>query len=333
MEERSTHRVDSILRRVLLFALFVFFILIFLVFKNVSLKELWQVLNPFWFLMLFVVTSTVICLNGIKFKLLVRVVKGHISYFDSLKIVLSSVFASNVTPYYAGGFVTQIYLLKKFDREISATLVAISYTILSTIASFIFSIPILFAPSSFIAGTRGKLLLSIILFSALLSVGAIILMAYPEKTKKLILAIVRKFKIKANTDHLMSEVDNFSESLKFMLKNKMDLLILVLISVASLFCSQMIGLVSLKAISIDFNFYEAFITQVVSNFIASVGITPGGIGIVEGSYLLLFLPIAKEFAPLQTFLYRIFSFYLPAIAGGIVFYRVVGTLNSDLLYK
>jgi len=112
--------------------LFVFVCLMFLIFKNVSLGELIQKISLTGFLILFVNMGVVIFLNGYRFKLLVNSVDENISYVDALRITLSSVFASNITPYYSGGPAAQVYLLKKIKNNLSSsTLIALSYTILT----------------------------------------------------------------------------------------------------------------------------------------------------------------------------------------------------------
>jgi len=331
---RGTSKTSLILRRVLLLSLFVFTTLIFLIFKNISLKELIQRINLFWFLFLFVNMFVVILINGYKFKLLVNNVQEDISYKDALKIVLSSVFASNITPYYSGGIAAQIYLLKKIKNGMSsATLISISYTILTVIVSLIFAVMFIALPHPFLNNVRGKFLLSIIILAFTFSSIALFFMAKPEQTKRFAFALVKKFNLKVDFTQIVVEIDAFSSGLRFMLKRKWHLLYLILVSFTSQLIYEFIGIVSLKAIGVHFNFYEAFLTQIASNFLATVGLTPGGMGIVEGTYLLLFLPISHNFAPLQTFLFRMFSYYIPSIIGAFVFYNMLGSLDSEFLYN
>lgn len=334
MEGRGTHKIEKSIRQVLLLSIITFVVLLYLIFKNISLEELLSRLDPIWFALLFVNTGVVILLNGLKFKALVRSLQSDIDYIDSLKIVLSSVFASNITPYYSGGIITQIYLLKKLKSEFnSSTLVSISYTILTVIVSLIFAVIFFLLPHPFLKGIRGTFLLSIIALAFALSSLALFLMANPDKTKKLVKFIVNKLHLRVDETQVVLEVDAFSDGLKFMLRKPLNLLKLVIISFTSQLLYEMIGLTSLKAIGVRFNFYEAFLTQIASNFIATVGITPGGMGIIEGSYLLLFLPIARHFAPLQTFLFRMFSYYIPSLIGAFIFYKTLGTFYSEFLYK
>ncbi|MFU2158539.1 MULTISPECIES: lysylphosphatidylglycerol synthase transmembrane domain-containing protein [Caldisericum] len=334
MEGRGTRSVEKTLRKVLLLSILTFIVLVYLIFKSISLKELLKSLKPIWFLILFINMDVVILLNAFKFKELVRSLNSNISYADSLKIVLSSVFASNITPYYSGGIATQMYLLKKIKSDFnSSTLVSISYTILTVIVSLIFAVIFFILPHHFIKGIRGNFLLSIIALAFALSSLALFFMVNPEKTKNFIKLMIKKLNLKVNETQIILEVDAFSDGLRFILKNPLNLTKLILISFVSQLLYEMIGLTSLKAIGVNFNFYEAFLTQIASNFIATIGITPGGMGIVEGSYLLLFLPIAKNFAPLQTFLFRMFSYYIPSLIGALVFYRTLGSFYSEFLYK
>ncbi|MGC8722013.1 MAG: lysylphosphatidylglycerol synthase transmembrane domain-containing protein [Caldisericaceae bacterium] len=334
MERRGTTSFERTLRQVLLLSILTFGVLIYLIFKNISIKRLIKSLHPVWFLLLFVNTGVVILLNGLKFKSIVKSLKSDISYTEALKIVLSSVFASSITPYYSGGIVTQVYLLRKTKTDFtSSTLVSISYTILTVIVSLIFAIVFFILPHPFLKGVRGTLLLSIIILAFALSSIMLFLMAHPEKTKRFVKFVVRVLRLRIDETQIVLEVDAFSDGLKFMLKNPVNLLKLVLISFTSQLLYEMIGLTSLKAIGISFNFYEAFLTQIASNFIAAVGVTPGGMGIVEGSYLLLFIPIAHHFAPLQTFLFRMFSYYIPSLVGAFVFYKTLGNHGKEILYK
>lgn len=334
MEGRGTNNIERSLQRVLLLSIFVFSILIYLIFRNISIEELFSRINPFFFAMLFINMGVVILINGLKFKTIIRSLQNDISYIDSLKIVLSSVFASNITPYYSGGIATQIYLLRKLKGDFQAsTLVSISYTILTVIVSLIFAMFFLILPHKFIKGVRGTFLFSIIALAFVLSSFALFLMSKKEQTKRILKKLIKILKLNVNEVYIMLEVDAFSDGLKLLVKKPKTLIKLILISLLSQILYEMIGLVSLKAISVNFDFYEAFLTQIASNFIATVGFTPGGMGIVEGSYLMLFIPIAKHFAPLQTFLFRMFSYYIPSIIGSVVFYKTLGGFKSEFLYK
>lgn len=329
---RSITKSNNILRRVLLLSLFVFLVLIFLIFKNISLSDLIQKVNIFWFLMLFLNMFIVILLNGVKFKLLVNSVGDDIPYKDALKIVLSSVFASNITPYYSGGIVAQIYLLKRFKNGVHyATLISVMYTILTVVVALIFATILLILPHPFLKSIRGTFIFSIIALAFLLSSFALFLMVNPTQTKRLVSFLVEKLSLKADLSKINLEIDAFSEGLKFILKNKRYLVNLILVNLVSQFLHEIIGLTSLKAIGIKFNFYEALITQIASSFVATIGITPGGMGVAEGTYLLLFIPIALKYAPLQTFLFRMFSYYIPSILGAIIFYKTLGTFDGEIL--
>lgn len=328
---RSTPKSNDILRRVLLLSLFVFLVLVFLIFKNVSLSELIQRINISWFLMLFLNMFIVILLNGVKFRLLVNSVGNDIPYIDALKIVLSSVFASNITPYYSGGIVAQIYLLKRLKNGTSsATLISVMYTILTIVVALIFAVILLILPHPFLKSIRGTFIFSIIVLAFLFSSFALFLMVNPTKAKRLVSLLFKKFSLKVDLLKINLEIDAFSEGLRFIIKDKKHLINLVLVNLVSQFLHNLIGLTSLKAIGIQFDFYEALITQIASSFVATIGIIPGGMGITEGTYLLLFIPIALKYAPLQTFLFRMFSYYIPSILGAIVFYKTLGSFTEEV---
>lgn len=333
-ESRSIKSFNVLLRRVLLLSLLTLCILVYFIFSNIKFDELLTQINMFWFFILVLNMISVFLVNGLKLKMIVKLANGYIDYRSSLRVVLSSVFASNITPYYSGGIAVQVYLLRKFSKNLGeSTLISASYLILTVIVSIIFAILFLLIPHEFLAGLRKNFFYGIIILFFILSSLALFFMKFPNYAKGAIKFLSKRFNIKVDEERIDMEFNSFSNGLNLMLRNPVLLLILILISFLSQLLNELIGLSSLKMIDLSFNIREAFLTQIASQFASTTSFTPGGIGVVEGIYSVFFLPIAKNYTPMLTFLFRMFSFYIPSIIGGVVFYKTIGITNHDFLYK
>ncbi|MCX6087581.1 MAG: lysylphosphatidylglycerol synthase transmembrane domain-containing protein [Caldiserica bacterium] len=109
----------------------------------------------------------------------------------------------------------------------------------------------------------------------------------------------------------------------FFSQNKLLLLFIVILSILTQTVSILITPVSFLVLGIPFSFKEVFITQIAVQLTASMGFTPGGIGIIETAYAGMFYPFAKDSIALLTFISRLAYFYVPALVGLFFFSKLL----------
>jgi uncharacterized protein (TIRG00374 family) len=80
---------------------------------------------------------------------------------------------------------------------------------------------------------------------------------------------------------------------------------------------------SFFALGLHFNFREVFLTAIALQLTISVGITPGGIGIIESAFAGFFYPLTHGFTALLILLYRVASFYIPTLVGALFFFKLL----------
>ena len=314
------------IQEVLLFTFITLLALSFFISRNIISSASLFHLNIQGLLPLLVCILVVWLLDTVKFVFIAQLSNVRITKKKSFEIVLASIFASNITPYYSGAMASQIYFLAKFGQSIRvSTAISSVYLILSLIVSVIFCMIFIFSPHSFISGVRGNFYFGLVVFVFLFSFFALFSMFYPEKLKVVINKVMKLFgREPLQEEKAMKVIDEFSLGLRYFLsQNKFLLLLVIVVSFFAQFFSILLVPLSFAALGLNFNFYEVFLTQVAMQFTASVGITPGGIGIIESIFAAFFYPLAHNFTASLTLLYRIASFYLPTLVGAFFFFKLL----------
>lgn len=312
--------------QMLLFFIPTFIIIIYFIFRETDFDVLIRRINVNYLLLLIALMVLVWLFNSIKFILVVKLTKSSISFKKSFEIVLASIFGANITPFYTGGVATQTYFLTKFAETLGrSTAISVIFFILTLIVAVIFALILFFVPHGFVTGLRNDFIYIIAGLVVGWSAVAFFFMKFPQKAKSLITLFIRTF-LKRPPDivKLDKGINEFSEGLRyFFSQNKLLLLLVVLFSIATQTLSFLITPVSFLTLGISFSFNEVFITQIAVQLTASMGFTPGGIGIIETAYAGMFYPFAKNSIAQLTFLYRLAYFYVPALVGVFFFSKLL----------
>lgn len=315
------------IKEVLLLAFITFLALSFFISRNVISSASLFHLNMRWLIAILICILIVWLLDTVKFIFIARLSNVHVTRKKSFEIVLASIFASNITPYYSGSMASQIYFLARFGQSVGvSTAISAVYLILSLIVSLIFCMIFVLSPHSFISGVRGNFYFGLVVFVFLFSFFALFSMFFPDKLKMFINRVMKLLHRKPlQEEKAMKVIDEFSSGLRYFLsQNKLLLLLVIVVSFLAQFFSILLVPLSFAALGINFNFYGVFLTQVAMQFGASVGITPGGIGIIESIFAAFFYPLAHNFTASLALLYRVASFYLPSIVGAFFFFKLLG---------
>jgi len=314
------------IKEVLLFASITLFVLTFFTLKTHSLVQLLAELNIKGIALILLCILLLWFANTAKFHLIARLTNVNVGVQKSFEIVLASIFASNITPYYSGLVASQIYFVSKFGESagLSAAISSI-YLILRLIVAVLLSLIFIFSPHQFIKGVRGDFYVGLIVFVFLFTAVVMFSMFFPEKLKKLVNKLKKIFSREPLREERAEKfIDTFNSGLRyFIAQDKLLIFLVVVLSFIGQILSILIAPLSFVALGLKFDFYEVFLIQIAVQFAASAGITPGGIGIIEGVFAGFFYPLAQSFTSVLTIVYRIASFYLPTLVGAFFFFKLL----------
>ena len=322
----GVENVEKRVSQAVLLVLITFVVIFFFLFRETNLRDFIHRINVFYLILLFAFLLLIWFFDALKFYIVVKLSGGKISFSKSFEIVLASIFGSNVTPFYSGGIPTQVYFLSKFAESVGkATAISVLYMILTLVVYLVFSVILLATPHGFITGLRKDFFMSLASVVFVFSFFAFFFMRFPKKAKGIIEFISKKiFPGKFDPSGLERSIDDFSKGLSlFFTENKA----LSFLSVIVAFIAQTLFLfltpLSFKALNISFSLKEILLSQIAMQFTTSVGATPGGIGIMDAAFAAFFKPFAPRSIAQLTLLYRLVSFYIPTLIGGIYFYKLL----------
>ncbi len=330
MENKTKGGVENLGRKIaqtLLFAFITIFLLVLLINKGGGINKFFSIINSKFLVLILLTLLLVWIFNAFKLMLVIKILEEEISLPLSFEIVLAAIFGANITPFYSGGMAAQIYFLSKSTKNIGkSSAVSVIYLILSLIISMFFSIIFLLTPHPHIQGTREYFFISLIIFVLTLSVTSFIFIRYPAKISTFFEKVYKKFtKKEPNRVKLESVIYEFSEGMGHFLqsKNRKLIIIAILVSLISQGLYFLMTPLAFYLLNIPINLKDVLLTQIAFNFTASIGFSPGGIGVIEGAFAGFFYPFAPTNIALLTLIYRIFSFYIPTIIGGFFFFFLI----------
>ncbi len=328
-EKGKKSGIDNIEKRLsqtVLLVLLTFAGIFFFLFRETNLRDFIHRLNPFYLFLLFLFLLLVWLFDSIKFYLVVKLSGGKISFFRSFEIVLASIFGSNITPFYSGGIPTQVYFLSKFAESVGkATAISVLYMILTLIVYLVFSVILIFVPHGFITGVRKDFFMSLAVVVFVFSFFAFFFMRFPKKAKVIIRFISKKVSPdKFDPSGLEKSIDDFSRGLSlFFSKNKFLAFLSVVVAFAAQTSFLFLTPLSFKALNLHLSLKEVLLSQIAMQFTTSIGATPGGIGIMDAAFAAFFKPFVPQSIAQLTLLYRLVSFYIPTLVGGLYFYKLM----------
>ena len=282
--------------------------------------------------------------DGLRLLFVFKTIGTDVSFLLMIKLVFINVFASGVTPLATGGGFAQIYFLTRNKvAPGTATAATTIRTVIASVIIFTFVPVILIMEkglNSIIAVKHGSLYsLLLILVYALLFYGLVKQKALLKKIIFLILNILSKIhvikeekceKLKTSVDR---EIIHFSESLlSFWHGQKIYFFLSIFSSFIYLFLLFFFPFVLLKSMNVDVHFLTVLSIQVLITFLIYFTPTPGGSGVAEGGFALIFSHFVSSgyVAPL-TFYWRFLTMYLGMIIGFLLFYKEIWRKDNDIL--
>ena len=284
---------------------------------------------------LWLFTSVIIFLiwwssDSLSLKVVANGLKIQISFFEAMKILFSSFFFGAITPFNSGMMPAEIFFLKTKGVGMSLSLSAVMMKalingILRGILAIILGLYLYKSLGSII----GKVMLSILLMYGIIVFSTYIIIINQSKTSyKIRIYIVKIIDFIGNKLHFLKRITNSisnsiingPENMAPLLKNTSWLPKAIIFALLVWISQIILPFFILKAININADFLNVFITQASFYLLQPYMPTPGGSGIAELSFGYLSSTIIGITPALFTFLWRFFSFYLPTVIGTILIF-------------
>lgn len=274
--------------------------------------------------------------DGLRLYFVFLTLRTRVPFTLMLKLVFINVFASGVTPLATGGGFAQIYFLTK--NQVPLGIASAASTIRTVIASVMIfgSVPFILVLEkglkTVIPIKHGFLysLLLILMYAALL----LVLIRRKENMKKIAsgfinllsrLHLMKGEKADSMKEAANREIDLFSGNLASFWKGNKGFLFLSLLSaLIYLFLLFLFPFVLIRFMGEPVHLVTVLSIQVLITFLIYFTPTPGGSGVAEGGFALIFSHfLASAYVPPLTFYWRFITSYLGMIIGLAVFYREV----------
>lgn len=310
----------------------IFLISFLVIYFTIDLDNIKKLTMFKWEYILFALISLTIglVLDGTRLVHLVNVTDERISPFEAMQVVFSNYFLALLTPGATGGAIAQVMFLKKAGVPVGkATVVVLVRTILS-ILFLLTAVPfVLHYDNSLIPGLSKNTIYVFSISLVILSIVAIILMRtkYPEYflvffTKSLNRVYKRKIYF------FYKEI----KTATFLFFNKPLCIFRVFLeSGLSLFFIYAVVPILFYGLDETINMFVTMGRMVILNLLLYFAPTPGGAGIAEGVFVVLFKPLVPVgTVGILAIVWRIMVEYLPFLMGA---YFSIKTFGPDIVAR
>lgn len=288
-------------------------------------------LAPKWIAIGFICIGLYWVLETIIQHLLVRKMYRGNHLWNSFKVVMTGHFFNAITPFASGGQPMQAFMMMKQGVPLgtSASVLLSKFIIYQIILTLYSSVVLIMQLKFFVLKVQGVIYLSLLGFFVNVGVVIILIMAalkgrYVKKVGFWIINMLNKMHINKSPNSykrkLIKQVDLFNSNIRVIKDNKRLLLRVAMLTIAQLTAYFVIPYAVYRAFGLSGT--EMFVMIAASAFIvmfSSFVPIPGGAGVAEGSFFLLFqLFFPSPILPTAILCWRVITFYVPLCLGGIM---------------
>ena len=318
-----------------IFILILTFLILFFSLKDNFFEVIKQIknLNLFWLIIALLLTISHWFFSSLAMFLIGKKFKQNLNFNNIFRLNIITQFFNGVTPFASGGQPYQIYALKKekislvdstnisIETFVTYQLALILFGTFAIVSNKLFNI---FPDISFLK------ILVLIGFLVNLFVGlGLFTISFAKKFNHLILIhlinLGYKLKLIKNKNEIIEKFDNninkFHDGTKNLLKDKKNLVIIIILQLMGLITYYLVPLVLLYSMN-DFNSFNALISIVSTSYVMIIGAfvpLPGGTGGLEYSFLAIFGNFISG-SKLTTLMlvWRFCTYYFGMLLGAII---------------
>ena len=266
--------------------------------------------------------------DGLRLITLAQVTDERLTFKQIVNVVLSNYFLALVTPGASGGAIAQVMFMRKAGVPVAkSTVVVLVRTVMSIIFLILLVPVVLHSDKDIVNWMPASVLtvLSVLFISLPVIVISLLQTRYPEK---LIFFFTRKCSYTTRRNCYIW-YEEFKNAVNVMGKRPWMMLRAFIESGLSLLFIYATVPAYFTGMNIDFDLVQVMGRMVLLNLVLYFSPTPGGSGVAEGGFLVLFsniLPNGVE--GIMAVLWRFTAEYLPFLLGAVVTIRAFG---SDVL--
>ena len=253
--------------------------------------------------------------DGLRLQRLVKIGGYKLSIKAVLRVIFSNYFMAMLTPGASGGAVAQVLVLRSYGVPISkGTPIVLIRTVFS-IMFLVIMLPFVFLRDAIEIPYISR---DMLLIFAVVSVIAMLVGTYILQTKymrQFVYNLAQRFKAHKTKDWL-SKLETLNQGLGLLYKQPIQSFIVFIESGLSLLCLYCIAPALMYAFTPDIPIIDILDRMILLNLILYFAPTPGGTGIAEGLFVVLF----STFVPNGTVgivavAWRVMAEYLPFFVG------------------
>ncbi len=266
--------------------------------------------------------------DGLRLITLASITDGRLTLKQVVNVVLSNYFLALVTPGASGGAIAQVMFMRKAGVPVAKSTVVVLVRTIMSISFLILLVPVVLHSDSDIVNwmpASALTLLSVAFIS--LPVIALLLMRtrYPERA---IFWVTRKLSYTTRRNCYIW-YQQFKHAVIVMGRHPLMVLRAFVESGVSLLFIYATVPAYFTGLNIDFDLVQVMGRMVLLNLVLYFSPTPGGSGIAEAGFVVLFSNILPEGVEgIMAVLWRFTAEYLPFLLGAFVTIRAFG---SDVL--
>lgn len=266
--------------------------------------------------------------DGLRLLTLASITDGQLTLKQVVNVVLSNYFLALVTPGASGGAIAQVMFMRKAGVPVAKSTVVVLVRTIMSISFLILLVPVVLHSDRDIVKWMPASVLSVVSVAFIsLPVIAVLLMRtrYPER---IIFWFTRKFSYTTRRNCYIW-YQQFKHAVIVMGRHPMMVLRAFVESGLSLLFIYATVPAYFTGLNIDFDLVQVMGRMVLLNLVLYFSPTPGGSGIAEAGFVVLFSNILPEGVEgIMAVLWRFTAEYLPFLLGAFVTIRAFG---SDVL--
>ena len=286
--------------------------------------------NPLVIIAALISISLGLFLDGVRLVQLVRLSHEKISYKQALHVVFGNYFLALLTPGFSGGAIAQVLFLRHAGIPVGkATIIVIVRTVVS-IMFLIMCMPFIFMHDAGIIPWISDDTLMILSVLALLGTILIVWCFLHNYLDYFVIKFVRRLSHKKAKSCIAFYRDN-KLALRLLTASPWSMVKVYITSGLSLIFIYAIVPILMYSIDGDFDFVLAMGRMIIINILLYFSPTPGGSGIAEGGFILLFNSMLPEgTVGIVAVTWRLIAEYIPFLIG---FYYTLKIFGRDFLNK
>ncbi len=273
---------------------------------------------------------------GARTRLLAEASGLSISFKKSTEIVLSSTFMAAITPSYAGGEPSRIYLLGKEEEGSAggASAIVLGERALDVVFLVFAGTLSLFVLSSKIRGMVNVKILLLFAATLMVIIGLLLFLSLfkLKRIENFISLIERPIeKIRPGTINIIyEELDSFHEGLwMFIRQGKYKLLLAFILTILQWTLEFSIPYVLLRGLGAEVSFVPAWASYALVLLIVMIPLTPGGSGMAELGASAIYSTLSNTGSiGIFTLLLRFVTYYTNLGVGGFISSKVLKDLDE-----